>query len=304
MPFVNVRDGERIHYRLLGAQQRGNPTLVFLHGFGMHSAHWLPYAWQLGKTHRVIIPDLRGFGRSHHTNFNQACILSNYAEDLQDLIESLGLEQFKLVGISMGALTSLQYLKLHGDTHVSHYLHIDQSPKCLNNDAWHWGLFGPQQSERLERASELIASLRPFAASEIRYKDLPKPLKQQLWKELGEFYASAVSSPRHKTLVRTACRSLRLAERLLPTSNWPIYLDCLSAYMEQDYDMRDVLETLEIPLTAIVGLKSDMYPAGGQLRIPDYATHCELKTFRNSGHTPLIDQPLRFLQTLQGFAQA
>ncbi|WP_231878177.1 alpha/beta fold hydrolase, partial [Oleiphilus sp. HI0117] len=61
---------------------------------------------------------------------------------------------------------------------------------------------------------------------------------------------------------------------------------------------------LNSPLTLVVGLKSTMYPCTGQLRIADHHPNCDVLTFRNSGHTPLIDQPYRFFQTLKGFAQA
>lgn len=300
MQFVHTRDGERLYYRDIGK----GPTLIFLHGFGMHSMHWLPFVLPLSRRFRIITPDLRGFGHSHHTNFNTDCILSNYAEDLHDLISTLKIKRFKLIGISMGALAALQYQRMHGEEHVSHYLHIDQSPRCLNDNDWQWGLFGEEQAERLTRASELIAALRPLAAEGTRYKALPSALKSALWSELGDFYASALSVGTHKKIVRNLCSRPGIAERMLPTGNWPIYLDCLDAYMHQHYDMRDVFASMSIPLTAIVGLQSDMYPAGGQLRIADYADHCELLTFERSGHTPLIDQPVRFMRTLKRFAEA
>ncbi|WP_156493749.1 alpha/beta fold hydrolase, partial [Oleiphilus sp. HI0125] len=58
-------DNVKLHYRDIG----NGPTIIFLHGFGMHSGHWLPYAYPLSRKYRVIIPDLRGFGRSHHAHF-------------------------------------------------------------------------------------------------------------------------------------------------------------------------------------------------------------------------------------------
>ena len=74
--------------------------------------------------------------------------------------------------------------------------------------------------------------------------------------------------------------------------------------MEQDYDMIEVIGKLTAPMSLMVGLKSDMYPCGGQLRIADYHSNCEIITMNKSGHTPLIDQPIRFLNELKRFAQA
>ena len=298
MPTTRMRDGAKLHLRRLGK----GPAIVFLHGFGMQSLHWLPFALPLARKHTVIIPDLRGFGESHTTNFSSECILSQYAQDLHDLLQHEGIERFALVGISMGALASLKYIEQYGDAKISAYLHIDQSPRCLNSEEWKWGLFGEQQAVRLKKAAELIANFQPYVHAGTKYADLPKTLRQDLWTELGEFYASALSSEQHKQVAKKVCGS-RLSSRLLPTENWPVYLHCLRAYLEQDYDLRESLSTIRKPLQVLVGMKSEMYPPGGQLRIADHVPHCELLTFQNSGHTPLIDQPVRFMRTLAAFAK-
>ena len=107
MAWLTARDGAKVFYREQGT---GEP-IILLHGFGMNSLHWLPFSTPLSRNARVIMPDLRGFGRSHATNFSDPCVLTNYANDIHDLVTQLQLDRFKLSGISMGALTSLQYQK-------------------------------------------------------------------------------------------------------------------------------------------------------------------------------------------------
>lgn len=299
MPYLSISQTQQLHYRDLG---RG-PVIVLLHGFGMNSAHWLPYALPLSKHYRVIIPDLRGFGKSHHCNFDQDCVLSDFAQDLEHLLKHLSINRFKLVGISMGALTALQYIKLFGEQGLEHYLHIDQSPLCLNTDDWDWGLFGDAHDERIERVHRLAAEFEHYENLNTPYEALPKHLKRVLWLEFGDFFASALSKPSHKKLARFASGKAWLAEKILPHNNWTIYLHCMRAYTQQHYDMRPVLAGMTKPITVVVGLRSDMYPANGQLRIPDYAQHCELQVFAHSGHTPLIDQPIKFMRTLKDFAE-
>lgn len=91
---------------------------------------------------------------------------------------------------------------------------------------------------------------------------------------------------------------------LLPVSNWPVYIHCLKAYLEQNYNMLDQMKNLRNRMSLIVGLKSEMYPCGGQLRIADHHPNCSVIPFTKSGHTPLIDQPLLFFRELGRFAGA
>jgi pimeloyl-ACP methyl ester carboxylesterase len=304
MPFIQTRDGQSIFVRDIGPRDADQkPPVFLLHGFGMQSAHWLPFVYPLARKQRLIIPDLRGFGRSHHTDHNQDCIISNYADDLADIVTHYGFETIKLAGISMGAFVALQYQAVYGDQHVCHYLHIDQSPKCLNDENWRWGLFGDQQETRLEQARALIADLQSYIDRRASYRELPENLRSRLWENLGDFFASAMSRPWQKKLAKRIYRQELLAQTLMPVDNWPTYIHCLKAYLDQNYDMRDVLEHLQTRISILVGMKSEMYPCGGQLRIADHHPGCTIIPFTRSGHTPLIDQPWLFLNTLRRFAQ-
>jgi pimeloyl-ACP methyl ester carboxylesterase len=305
MPYIQTRDQQSIYVRDIGPKSKASkPPIFLLHGFGMQSAHWLPFALPLATKYRFIIPDFRGFGRSHTNSHNQDCVISNYADDLADIIEHFGFGKIKLAGISMGAFVALQYQSLYGDQYISRYLHIDQSPQCLNDHDWQWGLFGQEQEIRLERARSLINELEPFIQDRSSYADIPYKLRMRLWENLGDFFASALSKPNHKKLAQIICKQEALIKQLMPVNNWIAYIHCLKAYMEQGYDMKGVIEKLNTPMSLMVGLRSEMYPCGGQLRIADYHSNCEVITFNKSGHTPLIDQPLRFFRELNRFAQA
>ena len=49
----------RMHYLIAGKE--GSPVIL-IHGYAQNSHMWRPLMTELGKTHRVIAPDLRGFG--------------------------------------------------------------------------------------------------------------------------------------------------------------------------------------------------------------------------------------------------
>lgn len=299
MAKIRMRDGQYVHVRILG---QGKP-IVLLHGFGMQSLHWLPFVIPLSFKHQIILPDLRGFGSSHHVSHNQDCIINNYVEDLVDIADHLGLDQFKLGGISMGALTGLKFTS-ENPGRVSEYLHIDQAPRCINSANWNWGLFGTENEVRLRRAQSLLDELQPYADNAYEFKEVPSHLQQALWRELGDFFASALSKPIQKNLARRLCRYPALATKLMPTDNWPVYIHCLRAYIDQDYDLLADLPDVQTPISLIIGIKSEMYPCGGQLRIADYAPNCRVVPFTDSGHAPLLDQPFKLMQELTRLAKS
>jgi len=304
MPRFTTNDGASLYYRDLGKvrQEDSRPSIIMLHGFGMHSGHWLPYAWILSRKYRVIIPDLRGFGQSHLANFSETCALSNFASDINDLIGHLNLERIRLIGISMGALTSLKLIESYNPQQLERYLHIDQSPCCVNKSDWDWGLFGQEHSGRLEAASALLEDLAPFMERNAPYSEIPLTLRWQIHRELAEFFASALSKRAHKALSRTFVSKEWISQKILPTENWSAYMHCLKSYIDEGYDLRSAVSGSRIPIDILVGMKSDMYPATGQLRMADLSENCSVIAFTKSGHTPLIDQPIKLSKELLKFA--
>jgi 3-oxoadipate enol-lactonase len=89
---------------------RGSPV-VFLHAFPFDSRMWEPQWQDLTARHRMIVPDLRGFGRAgdrppHHT-------LDAHADDIAGLLDALGLGAATLVGVSMGGYVALAFAHKH-----------------------------------------------------------------------------------------------------------------------------------------------------------------------------------------------
>src|SRR5436190_24371669 len=55
-----IANGVKLHYLVAG---KGSPVIL-LHGYAQNSHMWRPLMKELGKTHLVVGPDLRGFGGS------------------------------------------------------------------------------------------------------------------------------------------------------------------------------------------------------------------------------------------------
>lgn len=94
-------NGISMAYRDIG---QGAP-LVLLHGFMGTGAQWDAVLGEFTGHHRVIVPDLRGHGRS--TNPAGAFTHRQAARDVFALLDHLGIDRFSGMGASTGAMTLL-----------------------------------------------------------------------------------------------------------------------------------------------------------------------------------------------------
>jgi non-heme chloroperoxidase len=296
MPYITLPDRNSLHYLDIG---RG-PAVVLLHGFGMRAAHWLPFVAPLAMRYRFILPDLRGFGRSHHVNLSQDCLLSNYADDVAHLLDTLGLERVHLGGISMGAYTSLQYLRRHGGARLKGYLHIDQAPMARNVPGWRWGLFGEAHERRMDEFRALI-ELMESHGRDTAWQSVTPELRARLWRSLAQFMGDAFHNRSLSLGLNWLLRHERIARRVLPPDNWPVYLDVMRAYVDGDYDMRPSLSRIDVPMTVMVGTESVMYPAPGQIWIKSQVRHARVVCFENCGHAVMLEKPRQFVWELARF---
>ncbi|MEV6610021.1 alpha/beta fold hydrolase [Kutzneria sp. NPDC051319] len=95
LPTVRVGDVE-IAYRDTGSGD--GPPVVLLHAMASSGRTWRRLAAGLGDR-RVIVPDLRGHGRSSRA---ADYTLAGFRDDIVGLLDELGLRQVDLVGHSLG----------------------------------------------------------------------------------------------------------------------------------------------------------------------------------------------------------
>ena len=94
-------NGIEMYYETRG---EGEP-LVLLHGGGGIGANWDLIFKVPPQGYQLIIPDLRGHGRS--TNPLPGFTFRQLAQDVFGLLDRLGVERFKAIGLSLGAKTLL-----------------------------------------------------------------------------------------------------------------------------------------------------------------------------------------------------
>jgi pimeloyl-ACP methyl ester carboxylesterase len=90
----------------------GEPIML-VHGFCGEGAVWDELKKFLPKNYKIIIPDLPGYGKSEILNSTSEIItVEYYAEYLNAIAEKENLQQFTLVGHSMGGYAALAFAEM------------------------------------------------------------------------------------------------------------------------------------------------------------------------------------------------
>lgn len=98
-----VANGVQLHYYRTG--QGDKPPIVLIHGFSDTGLLWAQTARDLAADYDVIMPDMRGHGRSTRVQLGDDV---DMAADVADLIRQLGLDRPIVGGHSMGAMVTYQ----------------------------------------------------------------------------------------------------------------------------------------------------------------------------------------------------
>ncbi len=98
-------DGININYKDYG--NKDGEAIVYLHGWGQNIEMMEPIANPFKNSHRLIILDLPGFGKSEEPK--SAWTLEDYADMIHNLLNSLEVKKVNLIGHSFGGKISLVY---------------------------------------------------------------------------------------------------------------------------------------------------------------------------------------------------
>ncbi|HVU58525.1 MAG TPA: alpha/beta fold hydrolase [Puia sp.] len=105
MPQLDIR-GIRLHYDEKGTGQ----PIVFVHGHPFNHTMWQYQTDHFSKEYRLIMPDLRGYGRTEVTPGR--VMLDEMALDILHLLDALQIEQAIFCGLSMGGQIVLDFYRL------------------------------------------------------------------------------------------------------------------------------------------------------------------------------------------------
>lgn len=99
---------DSLHYEEKGIGQ----SLIFIHGVGLDLSMWEEQVEDLSKHFRVITYDMVGHGGSEHPPGPYS--LSQFVEQLAELMNHLRIERSHIIGFSMGDGRSGICIKISG----------------------------------------------------------------------------------------------------------------------------------------------------------------------------------------------
>jgi non-heme chloroperoxidase len=126
MSTITTKDGTEIYYKDWGE----GPVVTFSHGWPLNADAWDAQMMFLAQNgFRTIAHDRRGHGRSSQSSAGND--MNTYADDLAQLIETLGLRDITMVGHSTGGGEVTRYIGRHGSARVAGAVLISAVPPGL-----------------------------------------------------------------------------------------------------------------------------------------------------------------------------
>lgn len=104
-----IINGQNVYYEVYGS---GEP-LFLLHGYSQSSKYWLPYLSDFQDDYTVYVVDLQGHGKSDI--FDENWSIKSVAQNLNDLIKYLELDEIKAIGYSYGGDVLFQLSTINPD---------------------------------------------------------------------------------------------------------------------------------------------------------------------------------------------
>jgi pimeloyl-ACP methyl ester carboxylesterase len=153
---VTAADGATLFVRSGGH----GPAVILIHGFGDTGDMWGPLARALAATHTVIVPDLRGMGRSSRAAAGYD--KKSQAGDIRAVMTALGQDRGAVVGHDIGTMVAYAYAASFTDK-VDRLVVMDApvpgiapwNQVILSPQLWHFNFGGPD-AERLVAGRERI----------------------------------------------------------------------------------------------------------------------------------------------------
>lgn len=136
------------------------PAVVLIHGYAETSDSWAPLAAELVKNYTIVVPDLRGIGRSSRPagGYDKR----TQAADIRAVVTTLGFDRTFVVSHDIGIMVAYAYAALYPDK-VERLVVMDAPLPGIapwddivkDHKLWHFSFWGPDE-DRLVQGRERI----------------------------------------------------------------------------------------------------------------------------------------------------
>ncbi len=266
--------GERVHYAEMGpVEPEDAPAIVLVHGLGGCWQNWLENIPHLARRHRVVAPDLPGFGSSPMPSGWDISIPA-YGRLVAEFCDEIGIDDAVIVGHSMGGFVAAE---------------------AVINE--------PERFERLALVSAAGVSSR-------RLRREPTEMFARMVVAGAPFAFSVQNRSFRRPRARAAAfRGLaRHPELMRPELLWEFFHggdrgdgfgDALTALA--GYDILDRLEEVELQALVVWGRNDRVVPPADATQYARRLHNSTTVIFDDCGHLVQAERPVRFNRLFDGF---
>lgn len=261
------RDSTRLAYQSTGS----GPPVVLANGLGGTFGAWRYLYQHLAARHRVISWDYRCFHDSEVPRDPRAVAMSHQVDDLEDLLAHLGLERALLLGWSMGTQVALEFYRRHPHRVVG------------------LGLVNGTAGDPFAtvRAPSLLRHLLPLLAREIgRQRLLVNGLARRM-----TAWAGFIGTLKRVRLVSAALDEAAFRDLAgdFGRLDFGHYMETMLRLSE--HDAWDVLPTVKVPTTVIVGERDYFTPLDVARRMASAVEGARLVVIPDGTHYTPLENP-------------
>lgn len=258
-----------IHSETISYYDRGQgPPLVLIHGMFGDYLDWEPVLEPLAAIHRVIAPDLPGFGNSSKPRRDYTAAF--FVETLHEFFRQLDIDQPILAGNSFGGQIAMFYALAHPEN-ISKLI-------LVNSGGFRYYSDEEQVSTAARFTQPILASFTP---------------------QIHAFLFGGVFTKQSETSVRYLAKQNTKLER-------PDYVDYTHALasnikLSMASNLIHRLPQITCPTLLLWGESDLVLPVEQAKLALTKLPNAELKTIPGCGHAPQMDCPHLFLEALQEF---
>jgi pimeloyl-ACP methyl ester carboxylesterase len=248
------------------------PPILWVHGLGGRWQNWLLNLPVFMRDHRVIAPDLPGFGDSDMPRGEIS--IGRYARTVDRVCDELGVDSAVVVGNSMGGFVGAE-MGINHSTRVERLVLVSAAGLSIEY----------LRREPLLTLARLwaVTTTRASARTEFVVK---RPRLRRAALQSVVRYPERLSAP--------------LAWELAESAGRPGFIPALEALM--DYSFRDLLERIEAPTLIVWGENDMLVPVGDAARFERLiGPNAHKVLFEDTGHMPMLERPSRFNELLADF---
>jgi YbgC/YbaW family acyl-CoA thioester hydrolase len=242
------------------------PAILFVHGYPFDHSIWAAQIASLDGFRRIA-PDLRGMGRSDAPDLGYS--MSTYAHDLAALLDTLGVGEAILCGLSMGGYVIFEFLR-RWPGRVRGMVLVDTRAEADTADG--------------RRARDAAAALaRESGASAVADAMLPKVFSP----------GTLTGAPGTVTRVRDLMAATPVAG----------IIGALAAMRDRP-DSTSMLPTLTgLPALVVVGEDDQLTPPDAARRMSDAIRGARIAVVPGAGHLAPVENPGEVTRVLKEFLE-